>query len=272
MSACFISSSESCALTLSIEVILKFTVAQSDALQVSLVWLTVTPMTDHLVDLLPVIVEREQATLPDGFDTWGLKSVRPDLRTYGGYQWPYPGNVAEADDVEEANTGACPRRPGDGLCVATSWRGMASGGIPARTLLLVATASTDVLGRDDASGKSRHRRVAVVALVDGERLLRGAGWADLRGAYLAGRTCAGRTWAGVPGGRTWAGRPGRGGPGRGGPARGGPGRGGPGDGAYLRGAYLRGAYLAGRTCAGRTWAGRTWRADDADLKARGARL
>ena len=212
-------------------------------------------MTDHHVDLLPVIVEREQATLPDGFDTWGLKSVRPDLRTYGGYQWPYPGNVAEADDVEEANTGACPRRPGDGLCVATSWRGMASGGIPARTLLLVATASTDVLGRDDASGKSRHRRVAVVALVDGERLLREAGrGADLRGAYLGGADLGGADLggaylggagadlggalpaaAGVPGGRPARRTCGEGGTGRGVPARGVPG-------------------------------------DDADLKARGARL
>ena len=231
-------------------------------------------MTDHLVDLLPVIVEREQATLPDGFDTWGLKSVHPDLRTYGGYQWPYPGNVAEADDVEEANTGACPRRPGDGLCVATSWRGMASGGIPARTLLLVATASTDVLGRDDASGKSRHRRVAVVALVDGERLLRGAGLgADLRGAYLRGADLGGADL----GGANLRGADLRGaGPGgadlRGAYLRG----------AYLRGAYLRGADLRGRTCAGRTCAGRTWRGvpargdlgghDDADLKARGARL
>jgi hypothetical protein len=151
-------------------------------------------MTEYR-DLLPVVVEREAAVLPAGFDTWGIKSVRPDLATYGGYRWPYPGSVAEATDVDESWTGNCPSRPGDGLCVATTWAGMASGGIPARTLLLVATHSGDVLG--SAAGKSRHRRVAVVALVDGERLLREAGngadlggadlsGADLRGAYLRG--------------------------------------------------------------------------------------
>lgn len=149
------------------------------------------------IDLLPVIVERENAVLPDGFDTWGIKSVRPDLRTYGGYQWPWLGSIAVADAVDEDNTGACPSRPGDGLCVASTWRGMASGGIPARTLLLVATASDDVLGRDDLVGKSRHRRVAVVAVVDGERLLREAGsgadlyGADLRGADLRGADLGG---------------------------------------------------------------------------------
>ena len=136
-------------------------------------------------DLIPVIVEREGATLPAGFDTWGVKSVRPDLRTHGGYQWPFPGSVAVAHDVDESNTAACPVRDGDGLCVASSWRGMASGGIPARTLLLVAYSAADVLGRHGSEGKTRHPRVAVVALVDGERLLREAGRdADLQGANL----------------------------------------------------------------------------------------
>lgn len=138
-------------------------------------------------DLIPVIVERENATLPEGFTHWGIKSVRPDLRTYGGYQWPFPGSVAEANAVSTANTSACPSRAGDGLCVATSWRGMASGSISARTLLLVAYRDDEVLGRDEVAGKLRLRRVAVVALVDGERLVRGAGrGADLRRAYLGG--------------------------------------------------------------------------------------
>ena len=138
-------------------------------------------------DLIPVIVEREGATMPEGFDTWGIKSVRPDLRTYGGYQWPFPGQVAVAEAVNKFNPGACPSSPGDGLCVASSWRGMASGGIPARTLLLVAYRAGDTLGRDVLNGKSRHRSVAVVAVVDGERLLREAGCgANLRGANLHG--------------------------------------------------------------------------------------
>lgn len=145
-------------------------------------------MTAELVDLLPIIVERENATLPEGFDTWGIKSVHPDLKTKHGFQWPFPGGVAEQLDGRVGD--ACPSREGDGLCVANNWRGMASGGIPAITLLLVATATTDLLGHED--GKSRHRRVAVVALVDGARLLREAGkgadlyGANLRGAYLRG--------------------------------------------------------------------------------------
>ena len=148
-------------------------------------------MTEYR-DLIPVIVEREKATLPDGYDTWGIKSVKPDLRTYKGYQWPLPGGVAHAQDVDPTNTDACPGRPGDGLCVATTWQGMASGGIPARTLLLVAYRGADILGRDEEGGRLRCREVAVVAVVDGERLLReeGAGanlsGADLRRANLGG--------------------------------------------------------------------------------------
>ena len=146
------------------------------------------------IDLIPVIVEREHATLPEWCDSWGIKSVQPDLRTYGGYQWPSPGQTAacDSDRLVPANAGACPAQIDDGLCVATSWRGMASGGIPARTMLLVAYASTEVLGRDDDAGKLRVPRVAVVALVDGQRLLREAGsgvnlrHADLTGADLTG--------------------------------------------------------------------------------------
>ena len=142
-------------------------------------------------DLLPVIVAREKATLPDGYDRWGIKSVQPDLRTYNGYQWPFPGGVARAQDVDPTNTDACPNRPDDGLCVATTWQGMASGGIPARTLLLVAYRGADILGRDEEEGLLRCRDVAVVAIVDGERLLRekGAG-ANLAKANLSGADLA----------------------------------------------------------------------------------
>ena len=138
-------------------------------------------------DLIPVIVERTKATLPEGFDSWGIKSILPDLTTRNGYQWPFPGGIAECDPkkIDADSASACPRHEGDGLCVATSWRGMASGGFPARTLLLVAYGADEVLGRDDTEGKLRCPRVAVVALADGERLLREAGsGADLRGADL----------------------------------------------------------------------------------------
>ena len=138
------------------------------------------------VNLIPVIVDREHASMPEWCDSWGIKSVRPDLRTYGGYQWPWPGQTAVCDPnaLVPANRAACPSQDGDGLCVATTWRGMASGGIPASTLLLVAYASSEVLGGDTES-KLRLPRVSVVAVVDGLRLLResGAG-ADLDGANL----------------------------------------------------------------------------------------
>ena len=148
-------------------------------------------------DLIPVIVERTKATLPEGFDSWGIKSILPDLTTRNGYQWPFPGGIAECDPkkIDADSASACPRHEGDGLCVATSWRGMASSGFPARTLLLVAYGADEVLGRDDTEGRLQCPRVAVVALADGERLLREAGrgadlsgadlsWANLRGADL----------------------------------------------------------------------------------------
>ena len=153
-------------------------------------------MKDHTVtvNLIPVTVDREQATMPAWCDSWGIKSVRPDLRTYGGYQWPWPGQTAACDPnaLVPANRGACPSQEGDGLCVATSWRGMASGGIPASTMLLVAYASSEALGGDTKNGKLRLPRVAVVAVVDGLRLLResGAG-ADLFGADLHGANLRG---------------------------------------------------------------------------------
>ena len=148
-------------------------------------------MKDHAVtvNLIPVTVDREQATMPAWCDSWGIKSVRPDLRTYGGYQWPWPGQTAACDPnaLVPANRDARPSQEGDGLCVATSWRGMASGGIPASTMLLVAYASSEALGGDTENGKLRLPRVAVVAVVDGLRLLRefGAG-ANLSGANLRG--------------------------------------------------------------------------------------
>ena len=146
-------------------------------------------MTDEkkYKDLIPVIVEREGATLPEGFDSWGIKTVRFDFRTHNDYQWPFPGNVAVATDVDERNKDACPSREGDGLCVGLSWRGMASGGNPAKLLLLVAYKSSEVLGTDEYEGKLRSRSVAVVKVVDGERLLREVGeGADLQDANLRG--------------------------------------------------------------------------------------
>ena len=190
-------------------------------------------------DLIPVIVERTKATLPEGFDSWGIKSILPDLTTLNGYQWPFPGGIAECDPkkIDAESASACPRHEGDGLCVATSWRGMASSGFPARTLLLVAYGADEVLGRDDAEGKLRCPRVAVVALADGERLLREAGsgadlrWANLSGANLSRADLSGANlrWADLSGANLrWADL----------------------SGANLSGADLRGADLRGANLSG----------------------
>ena len=143
-------------------------------------------------DLLPVIIETTGSTLPDGFDSWGVKSVHPDLLTTHGFRWATPGGLNVSNDaLDPENTRTRPSHPGDGLCVATSWAGMASGGIPARTLLLVAYRSADVVGRDEDKLRIGGA-VASVALVDGERLVREHGQranlqnADLRGANLRG--------------------------------------------------------------------------------------
>lgn len=138
-------------------------------------------------DLLPVIVEREGATLPPTFTDWGIKSVQPDLKTFRNFQWPTPGQVVKCDEsrIDRVNTDNCPSRMGDGLCVGTTWEGMASGDIPAVTLLLVAYRKDGVLG--ERPGKLRTDKVAVVKIVDGARLLREAGFdANLYGADLRG--------------------------------------------------------------------------------------
>ena len=143
--------------------------------------------TTEYRNLLDIITADRE--LPEGFDSWGIKSVHPDLITTMGFRWALPGGLNISNDaLNRKNTDACPTRQGDGLCVATSWRGMASGGIPARTLLLVAYREEDVVGRDIPQGKLRIGGVvASVALVDGERLIREYGRdADLIGANLIG--------------------------------------------------------------------------------------
>ena len=175
-------------------------------------------------NLLAVITSDPSVSMPEGFDTWGVKSVYPDLITTHDFQWALPGGVNVSNDaIVPGNTSACPDKPGDGLCVATTWQGMASGGIPARTLLLVAYRESDIVSRDEASGKLRiGGPVASVKLVDGCRLIRerGAGM-DLRHANLRGANL---------------------------------------EGANLRHANLWGANLRHADRGTRTWRARTWRA------------
>ena len=146
-------------------------------------------------DLLEVLASRH--VLPQGCDTWAIKSVRPDLTTRGGsFQWPFPGGVVEASEVVSENTSPIPRAKGDGVCAGKTWRGMATARIPAITLLLVAYNTTKhLLGADE--DKVRLRCAHVVALIDGTALLGtdGAGAnlrrANLRRANLDGADLAG---------------------------------------------------------------------------------
>ena len=115
------------------------------------------------------------------------RACHPDLRSSHGYRWPWPGNEATAplpDGAEFTRGEPCPRFEGDGLCLAKTWRGAASGGIPAITCLLVEFEQADVLCEDD--DKIRVSRCRVVDVFDGPALIRG-GWclgADLRYADL----------------------------------------------------------------------------------------
>ena len=160
-------------------------------------------MTQH-TDLIPLIVDRANATLPTGCDRWGIKSTRPDLTTRGRYQWPYPGGVAQCDPsrIVQSNRDTLPSQAGDGLCAALTWAGMAPGGFPARTMLLVAWATADELSAADPD-KVRVSRAQVVALVYGEQLLRDAGayanltYADLTGANLTGANLTGANLTGA---------------------------------------------------------------------------
>ena len=122
------------------------------------------------------------------------RAVHPDLRSSRGFRWPFPGNEAVAplpDGAEFTHGNPCPKFVGDGLCLAKTWRGAASGSIPAITCLLVEFAPADVLGEDD--DKVRVSRCRVVDVFDAPALIRD-GWcqgANLRGADLRGANLLG---------------------------------------------------------------------------------
>jgi hypothetical protein len=121
-------------------------------------------------------------SLPDGYDSWGIKSVGFDGRTKHGFQWPEPGKATAVYPLDDHGS-SCPRRKGDGLCVATTWAGMASGGYRAFCILLVAYRAAETRGNE--AGKLRCPQVFVVDRLDGESLVRrNLQGADLWGANL----------------------------------------------------------------------------------------
>ena len=122
------------------------------------------------------------------------RACHPDLRSSHGFRWPLPGNeaVAPLPDSDEFTRGnPCPQFEGDGLCLAKTWAGAASGGISAITCLLVEFDEADVLGED--ADKVRVSRCRVVDVFDAPALVRD-GWcagANLAGAYLTGANLGG---------------------------------------------------------------------------------
>ncbi len=152
-----------------------------------------------LVDILAAGRE-----LPEGYDTWGWKVVRPDLRTRDEVRWPWPGNAATVDDPAPPEDGPC----GAGLHIALAPHAMQSVRYGCSTVLLLAYNAAEVIAADEV--KCRVPRAFVVDVLDLQAILRrDAAGADLRGAYLTGADLRGADLTG----------------------------------AYLRGAYLTGADL-----------------------------
>ena len=148
------------------------------------------------VDVLHHITK--DRTLPAGYDEWAFRTVRADFTSSREYKYPFPGRVAKAPGpIITTNTGECPRATGDGICAATTYAGMASGGVTARMLLLVAYKKGDVLGGSRSTGKLRLRSFKVVDVLDGERILANLGGANLRGANLGGADLRGANLGGA---------------------------------------------------------------------------
>lgn len=137
-----------------------------------------------MIDLLNYLTK--DRNLPEGCTGWGIRSVYPDLTSRNDFRWQYPGNWTVAPGpIVTSNSSSCPKKEGDGICLAFTWAGMASRGIPASTILLCAYATNDVLGKDE--NKLRLSRAFVVDIIDGYKLVKDQGArANLQGANLQG--------------------------------------------------------------------------------------
>ena len=127
----------------------------------------------------------------------GWKIVRPDGSTHDGYRWPLVVKgiqapvVVEATDIDRTHKRECPSKPGDGLCLAKTFRGACSGGISLASCvgLRVTYQKGDVLGEDD--DKLRVAKVTVVDVFDVLAEIRAGKHADLRDADLGGADLGG---------------------------------------------------------------------------------
>ena len=123
-----------------------------------------------------------------------FRAVHPDFRSSRGFVWPFPGGTAVAAGpfTDRPNDG-CPAHDGDGLCLATTWAGVASGGIPAITVLVCSYGTRSLLGTEPDGSKVRVKRARVERVVDFPAMLRGdiepdaaLPTANLSGANLSG--------------------------------------------------------------------------------------
>ena len=130
----------------------------------------------------------EDRTLPEGYDTFGFKIVRPDLRSYNGYRWPWPGNTV-TDDAAIPGDDPCPTSETGGFCIARNLRGAASGGHGHTTILLLAYNQADILASNE--DKLRVRHSLVVDVIDGQRIYGRCSDTDLQGADLQGAVLRG---------------------------------------------------------------------------------
>ena len=126
---------------------------------------------------------------------YGFRAVHPDFRSRNGYVWPFPGQTARASGpFSAANNRGCPSYDGDGICLATTAQGAASGGIPLITVLVCSYRPVDLLGSESGGSKIRVRSAEVLSVHDFPATLRiGSGAAgsdrlpsksDLSGANL----------------------------------------------------------------------------------------
>jgi hypothetical protein len=143
---------------------------------------------------LDILVAHTDLPLPEGCDTWGWKTVRPDLRSHGGFRWPWPdGTVTDPHATPGSST--CPSGETGGFSIAKNWHGARAGGHGGSTILLLAYALGDVLAEDACALRVAAAHVADV--IDVHRLVR----SECAGAYLAGADLAGAdlTGADLPG-------------------------------------------------------------------------
>jgi len=123
----------------------------------------------------------------------GFRACHRDLRSRNGFRWGFPGQWTHAEGPFLDHGSACPESEGDGICIARTLQGAASGGIPGGTYLLVAYCPADVLGEN--AHKVRVKRALTLDVFTFAAFI-GPG-ANLTGAYLTGADLTGADLTGA---------------------------------------------------------------------------